>query len=132
MQMVNAPIPSIAVENPVGIMSGLYRKPDQIIQPHNFGHAETKATCLWLKRLPALISTTPDLEPDYMRKADGTYYTDAKGKRYSRIHFMSGHHGNNCKRQRERSRTYSGIAAAMAAQWGGVTAIRPIPDLVFE
>ena len=117
MALANQPIPRIAVENPVCIMSRLYRKPDQIVQPHWFGHAETKATCLWLKGLP-LLTPTNKVEPDFMRKADGTYYTDAKGKRYSRIHFMSGHHGKGCKRQQERSRTYAGVAAAFASQWG--------------
>jgi hypothetical protein len=54
MELTAAPIPRIAVENPVGIMSNLYRKPDQIVQPWQFGHGETKATCLWLKNLPLL------------------------------------------------------------------------------
>lgn len=57
MKMINAPIEKIAVENPISIMSRLYRKPDQIIQPWMFGHGETKATCLWLKNIPVLLST---------------------------------------------------------------------------
>lgn len=105
----------ICVENPVGVMSTLYQKPDQIIQPWQFGHAETKATCLWLKNLPEL-KPSKIVEPDYMRKADGTYYTDKKGKRYSRIHFMSGRMKND-ERWKARSRTYQGIADAMAEQW---------------
>jgi len=113
--MVNAPVERIAVENPVGIMSGIYRKPDQIIQPWMHGHAETKATCLWLKNLP-LLEPTNAVEPDYMRNKNGTYYLDAKGKRYSRIHFMSGRNAD-WKRRIERSRTYKGIATAMAERW---------------
>lgn len=114
MQMINAPVPRIAVENPVCIMSRLYRKPDQIIQPYQFGHAETKKTCLWLRGLPPLIPTNV-VEPDFMRRPDGTYYRDKKGHRYSRIHFMSRSHPHRAK---ERSRTYRGIADAMAEQWG--------------
>lgn len=85
-----------AIENPVGIMSSEYRKPDQIIQPWQYGHGETKATCLWLRGLPKL-------EP-----------TDIVAGREHRIHRMP----PGPDRERERSRTYSGIAAAMAQQWG--------------
>jgi site-specific DNA-cytosine methylase len=115
-RLLNAPIPHIALENPVSIISSQIRKPDQIIQPWQFGHPETKTTCLWTKSLPKLIHTDV-VEPDYMRKADGTYYQDKKGKRYSRIHFMSGRM-KDAERWKERSRTYAGIAAAMASQWG--------------
>ena len=96
MALVNAPIPRICVENPVCIMSRLYRKPDQIIQPWMFGHGETKATCLWLKGLPPLVSTNV---------VDG---------REARIHKMP----PSPERWRERSRTYAGVAEAMAEQWG--------------
>lgn len=91
-----APIPRICIENPVGIISSEWRKPDQIIQPWQFGHGETKATCLWLKNLP-------HLEP-----------TNIVEGREPRIHRMSP--GPN--RSKERSRTYQGIADAMAEQWG--------------
>ena len=85
-----------AIENPVGIMSTRYRKPDQIIQPWQFGHGETKATCLWLNGLPKLepSNIVPGREP--------------------RIHKMS----PSPDRWKERSRTYTGIAQAMAEQWG--------------
>lgn len=96
MLLANAPIPRIAVENPVCIMSSVWRKPDQIIQPWQFGHGETKATCLWLKGLPKLAAT--DIVPG----------------REQRIHKMAP--GPN--RWKERSRTFKGIAQAMAAQWG--------------
>ena len=92
----NATIGKIAIENPIGIMSRLYRKPDQIIQPWMFGHGETKSTCLWLKRLPKLQPTNI---------VDG---------RLDRIHKMPG--GKN--QAKNRSRTYQGIADAMAEQWG--------------
>ena len=98
MSLVNAPIPRIAIENPIGIMSTKYRKPDQIIQPWQFGHGETKATCLWLKNLPKLKPTNI---------VEG---------REARIHRMAP--GPN--RSKERSRTYPGIAAAMAEQWGSL------------
>jgi len=96
MALVNAPVPKIAIENPIGIMSTVYRKPDQIIQPWMFGHGETKATCLWLKGLPKLIPTNI---------VDG---------RNPRVHFESP--GPN--RWKNRSRTMQGIANAMAEQWG--------------
>jgi hypothetical protein len=96
MAMVNAPCERIAVENPVSIMSTIYRKPDQIIQPWQFGHGETKATCLWLKGLPLL-------QP-----------TDIVDGRESRIHKMA----PSPERWKERSRTFEGIARAMAEQWG--------------
>jgi site-specific DNA-cytosine methylase len=92
--------PRIAIENPVGIMSTVYRKPDQIIQPWMFGHGETKATCLWLKGLSPLMATEV-----------------VEGRREHRIHRMSP--GPN--RGKERSRTLPGIAQAMADQWGEVT-----------
>ena len=93
---MEAPIPRIAVENPVSIISTRIRKPDQVIQPWQYGHGETKATCLWLKNLPALKPT---------QIVDG---------RVARVHRMPP--GPN--RWKERSRTYAGIAGAMAAQWG--------------
>ena len=99
LAMCRASVPRICVENPVSIMSTLYRKPDQIIQPWQFGHGETKATCLWLHNLPKL---TP---------------TNIVAGREAKIHHMTP--GPN--RWRERSRTYEGIAKAMADQWGRKT-----------
>lgn len=94
--LLDAPVPHIALENPVSIISSHIRKPDQIIQPWQFGHGETKATCLWLKNLPKLVPTNI---------VEG---------RSDRIHKMAP--GPN--RWKERSRTYQGIAEAMAEQWG--------------
>lgn len=102
MQCVRAPVPRIAVENPVCIMSSLYRKPDQIIQPWQFGHGETKATCLWLKGLPLL-------QP-----------TNIVEGRSDRIHKMP----PSPDRWKLRSETYTGIAEAMADQWGSVEQLR--------
>lgn len=95
--LMDAPIPRICIENPVSVISSKIRKPDQTIQPWQFGHGETKATCLWLKGLPALTAT---------RVVDG---------REARVHKMP----PSPDRWRERSRTFAGIAAAMASQWGG-------------
>jgi hypothetical protein len=94
--LLDAPIPRIALENPVSIISSRIRKPDQVIQPWQFGTGEVKATCLWLKGLPKL---TP---------------TDIVEGREARVHLMPP--GPN--RWRERSRTFPGIAQAMAEQWG--------------
>lgn len=93
--LLDAPIPRIALENPISIISSRIRKPDQIIQPWQYGHGETKATCLWLKGLPKL---TP---------------TSVVAGREARVLRMPP--GPN--RWKERSRTFEGIAAAMAAQW---------------
>jgi hypothetical protein len=95
MSLAKADIPRIAIENPVCIMSSLWRKPDQVIQPWQFGHGETKATCLWLKGLPKL---TP---------------TNIVNGRENRIHRMP----PSADRWKLRSMTYQGIADAMAAQW---------------
>ena len=96
MKLTLAPIPRIAIENPVCIMSSIWRKPDQIIQPWQFGHGETKATCLWLKGLPKLSPTNI---------VEG---------RADVVHRMP----PGPDRWKNRSRTYQGIADAMAAQWG--------------
>jgi len=109
--LLGADIPRIAIENPVSIISTEIRKPDQVIQPWQFGHGETKATCLWLKGLPPLMPTH--------RKDDWFALPEPDG-REARIHMMPPGPG----RWKERSRTFDGIAAAMADQWG-----RLIPQL---
>ncbi len=96
LMLAKADIPRIAIENPVCIMSSLYRKPDQVLQPWQFGHGETKATCLWLKNLPLL---TP---------------TNIVEGREDRIHKMP----PSADRWKLRSTTYQGIADAMAETWG--------------
>jgi hypothetical protein len=94
--LMSAPIERIAIENPVGILSTAISKPQQIIQPWQFGHGETKATCLWLRNLPPLKPT------------------DVVDGREARVHKMP----PSADRWKKRSRTYQGIAMAMAEQWG--------------
>lgn len=94
--LLNAPIPKIALENPISVISTRVRKPDQIVHPWMFGHGETKATCLWLKNLPKLVPT------------------DVVAGRENRVWKMS----PSPDRGRLRSMTYEGIAKAMAEQWG--------------
>ena len=117
MLFTNLDCPKVCIENPVGIMSRIYRKPDQIIQPFEFSHPETKKTCLWLKGLHCLQPTN-EVEPDFMRNSDGSFKLDKKGKKYSRIHWQSGRKDPK-ERSKIRSKTYHGIAEAMAIQWGG-------------
>ena len=97
MRFANADCPKIAIENPVGIMSTVWKKPDQIIQPWQFGHGETKKTCLWLKGLPTLVPTNI---------VDG---------REQRIWKMP----PSEDRAKNRAKTFPGIAKAMAEQWAG-------------
>lgn len=97
-QLMSSDIPRIALENPISIISTKIRKPDQIIQPWQFGHGETKATCLWLKNLPLLIPT------------------DIVDGRENRIH----REPPSTERWKNRSRTYTGIANAMVIQWGSI------------
>lgn len=96
MQMMLADADRVSVENPIGIMSRCYRRPDQIIQPWQFGHGETKATCLWLKNLPKLVPTE---------------IVEGREQRVWRM-------PPSADRAKERSKTYPGIAKAMAEQWG--------------
>jgi site-specific DNA-cytosine methylase len=96
MKIWDAPVKFMCIENPVGVMSTRFRRPDQIIQPWQFGHGETKATCIWLRGFPKLIPT------------------GIVTGREHRIHRMA----PGPDRARERSRTFQGIADAMAEQWG--------------
>ena len=97
--LLSAPIPRIALENPVSIISSKIRKPDQVIHPWQFGHGETKTTCLWLKNLPKLRPT------------------NIVSGRENRIWKLP----PSADRWKQRSRTFSGIASAMALQWGKVS-----------
>ena len=107
--LLDAPVPRIALENPVSIISTSIRKPDQIIQPWQFGHPESKTTCLWLKGLPALVHT--DVLP---APASGRWSNQTPGGQNK--------YGPSPDRWKLRSATYAGIAAAMADQWGRVDA----------
>jgi hypothetical protein len=102
--LLNAPIPRIALENPVSIISSRIRKPDQIIQPWQFGHDASKKTCLWLKNLPLLEPTSVIVKERYANQTP------------------SGQNklGPSPDRAKIRSTTYHGIAEAMAVQWGGL------------
>lgn len=112
MHFVNADCDKIAIENPIGYMNTHYRKPNQTIQPWQFGHPVSKATCLWLKGLPNLIPTNivePDMSEIYeWIGADGRKRRDTKER------------ANYPKKERAklRAKTFPGIAAAMAEQWG--------------
>lgn len=102
--LMDAPIERIALENPISIISTRIRKPEQIIQPWMFGHMEKKSTCLWLKNLPPLRETN-NVKEEMLKLSR---------KEMNRIHYMP----PGPDRWKERSRTYQGIATAMAEQWG--------------
>lgn len=106
--LMEAPIPRIAVENPIGIMSRVYRKPDQIIQPFQFGDNVRKPTCLWLKGLPPFFPT---------RIVEPKLHTNKNGHTDSCFHYYS-FNLPKAERAKYRSRTFQGIADAMAEQWG--------------
>ncbi len=103
-QLLDAPIPRIALENPVSIISSRIRKPDQIIQPYEYGHPEAKKTCLWLKGLPPLIPTKVLPLPEC------GYWDNQTPSGQNKL-------GPSPTRGKDRSKTYSGIAEAMAEQW---------------
>lgn len=116
MRVANVDIPKIAIENPVGIMSKLYRKPDQIIQPWHFGHEAQKTTCLWLKNLPLLNHTNI--------VGKGEFYISPKGKKLPSWYGDAAVNGKKIaygsdEMKRIRNKTFQGIADAMADQWGG-------------
>lgn len=102
--LMTCSIPRIAIENPVSVISSRIRKPDQVIQPWMFGHRESKATCLWLKNLPKLKPT----------KVVGPPRTAQEKKEFAKVHLMP----PGPDRAKMRARTYPGIAAAMASEWG--------------
>ena len=121
MKMVKAPIPKIAIENPIGIMSTKYRKPNQIIHPYHFGDPYSKATCLWLKGLsPLLYNKKDEIKkqksvvfaelPNEVNK--GEFVTFSSGKRMAKWYNQAAGNGHL------RSKTFPGIAKAMALQWG--------------
>jgi hypothetical protein len=127
----------VAIENPIGVLSSKWRKPDQIIQPWMFGHAETKSTCIWLKGL-RILEPTDIVVPEWAIRADGSIHLSKKGKHDNSTHFLTGRTTRVLKgpqldqwerihrmppgpeRWKNRSRTYQGIADAMAEQWGGL------------
>lgn len=105
MKFANVKCKRVAIENPVGIMSTQWRKPDQIVQPYEYGHMEQKKTCLWLKGLPKLVETENVKEQMMLLPK----------KERERMHYMS----PGPERAKLRSKTFPGIAKAMAMQWVG-------------
>lgn len=110
MKLMNSPIEKIAVENPIGIMSSRYRKPDQIVQPYMFGDSASKSTCFWLKNLPKLTPTKM-VDPGERvifksGKSQPKWYAEALTKAKT-----------TAERQKLRSKTFMGMARAMAKQW---------------
>ena len=121
MQFTKTNCQRVAIENPVGVMSAFYRKPDQIINPFQFGDPVPKKTCLWLRGLPLLVPTKV-VEPEFIiGKRDG--------KKHSLIHYMTPGK-NQEERARLRSKTFPGIAKAMAEQWGKPPSLTPISNSV--
>ena len=115
MKFVNAECKKIAIENPVGYVNTHYRKPDQIIHPYFFGDPYKKRTCLWLKGLPILRYTNVLEEPKPLYICNGE---KCKGKKIGWVEGIKGTHGGQAGRALERSKTFPGIAKAMAEQWG--------------
>lgn len=111
MQFVNADCDHIAIENPVGIISTVWRKPDQIIQPYMFGDSVSKRTCLWLKGLPKLQATNIVDPPPRVKYASGKTMDPS----WVRTFYLP-----PAERAKERSKTYPGIAKAMAEQWSKI------------
>jgi len=105
MKLADAKIEKIAIENPIGCMSTRWRKPDQIVHPWMFGHPESKSTCLWLKNLPTLKPT------NVLTKPERGYWDNQTPSGQNKL-------GPSLTRAMERSRTYQGLAVAMAEQWG--------------
>jgi len=109
INLYNCPIPKVAMENPVGVLSSEFRKPDQIIQPYMFGHPEPKKTCLWLKNLPKLIPTNiVEQEP---------YHVTKSGKNMPKWYAYADKSKGQAERAKIRSKTFPGIAKSMASQW---------------
>ena len=117
--LFDAPIPRIALENPVSIISSRIRKPDQIIQPWMFGHDESKSTCLWLKGLPPLCPT------NVVKRPVGERYSNQTPSGRNNI-------GPSPDRWKLRSMTYQGIAEAMADQWGSLPSINAAQPPLFQ
>lgn len=122
MELNNAPIPHIAIENPIGFMSTFYRKADQIIHPYQFGHNISKATCLWLKNLP-LLRPTEIVEPEMVILKSGKkmakWYADS-------LKLPQAEWSNY------RSKTFQGIANAMATQWGDLSSLSLQTELAYN
>jgi len=117
IRIAEANIPRIAIENPIGIMSKAYKKPTQIIQPYYFGDAERKATCLWLKNLPKLKYCLSDNLFEQKTAVAPAIYTYKDGRTDGMWHVKT-MQLRGLERMKVRSKTYKGVANAMAEQWG--------------
>lgn len=117
MELANAPIQRIAIENPIGIMSTRWRKPDQVIQPYFFGDTERKGTCLWLKNLPKLVHTERDNLFEFKTHVEPELIYHKNGGTDSRLHYETLKLPKE-ERRKARSVTFNGLAKAMAEQWG--------------
>lgn len=121
MAMINAPIEKIAVENPIGIMSTKYKEPSQIIQPYYFGDASLKSTCLWLKNLPLLYhNKSVNLFDDMVTHVKPNYVLYHSKKNKSGVSKYNPDFQKGKDKVKIRSKTFPGIAKAMAAQWGNL------------
>lgn len=120
MKIVSIPVKYICVENPVGIMSSLYKKPDQIIQPYYFGDAESKRTCLWLKNLPKLKHSLTDNLFEKKTHVEPDIITFKSGKTMSRFYYEASKFNAEI-RSEMRSKTFEGIAKAIVNQWNPKT-----------
>ena len=115
MSLANSDIPKICIENPIGIMSTVYRKPDQIVNPYDFDDPARKPTCLWLKGLPKLRATNLGDAPLFDHFLDrGEFHITKSGKRLPKWYNLP----PSKDRGKIRSKTFPGIAKAMAEQWG--------------
>ena len=118
MAITRLPVPRLAIENPIGIMSTIYRKPDQVIQPWQFGDEATKTTCLWLEGLPQLAFNAPLFkEPQIVGR--GEFVTTSGGNRLPKW-YSNAKGASRGQRGKNRSGTFPGIARAMAEQWGSL------------
>jgi len=114
-KLMDAPIEKIAIENPVSVISSQIRKPDQIIQPYEYGHSEAKKTCLWLKNLPLLQPTKIVDKGEFVEWVDKNGKKKRQAKWYLDVLTKA---KTKAERQKLRSKTYQGIADAIANQWG--------------
>ena len=127
MLFANAKCPKIAIENPVGIMSTLWRKPDQIIQPYQFGDTAQKTTCLWLKGLPKLVPTKIVDKGEFVTFIDKK---TGKTKKQPKWYFDALSASTPEERSTIRSKTFPGIANAIAMQWAGPADASEAPGVV--
>lgn len=114
MALWNAPVPRVAIENPIGKLNSLWRYPDQMIEPFYFGDPFTKRTCLWLRGLPPLLATYIDPHSSPWLPSNSSGFRRGQRSRRGQVH------GG-----RDASRTFPGIAAAMADQWGALEEVTP-------